>query len=111
MVGDQNNLLFIQHKIAAAEDLAQLAEDVALQISTSFFHLSNIYGVDDVDHHDDNNDNDVDHDDDDNDDDLEQDMVLLTTPAAEYPDSSSLIPCVRILRSCQVVMFELGRLY
>ena len=99
--------MFIQLKIATAEDLVQLAEDVALQISTSFFHLSNIYGVDDVYHDDDGNDHDLrqhmvmlkkayDVDDDDNGDDLEQDMVLLTTPAAEYPDSSSLIPCVSI---------------
>ena len=66
MVGDQKSFLFIQLKIATAEDLVQLAEDVALQISTSFFHLLNIYGVDDVVH-----------DDDDNDYDLRQDPVML----------------------------------
>ena len=71
--------------MATAEDLVQLAEDLALQISTSFFHLWNIYGVDDVD--------DVDDNDDDNDDGLQVDMVMLTTPC---PDSSSLIPFVRI---------------
>ena len=74
--------------MATAEDLVQLAEDLALQISTSFFHLWNIYGVDDVD--------DVDDNDDDNDDGLQVDMVMLPTPATECPDSSSLIPFVRI---------------
>ena len=39
VVDDQNSLLFIQLKIATAEHLVQLAEDVALQISTSFLHL------------------------------------------------------------------------
>jgi len=38
VVGDQKSFLFIQLKIATAEDLVQLAEDVALQISTSFFN-------------------------------------------------------------------------
>ena len=38
-VGDQKSLLFIQLNIVTAEDLVQLAEDVALQISTSFLHL------------------------------------------------------------------------
>ena len=66
MVGDQKSFLFIQLKIATAEDLVQLAEDVALQISTSFFHLWNIYGVDDVYHDDDGNDHD-----------LRQHMVML----------------------------------
>ena len=110
MVGDQKSFLFIQLKIATAEDLVQLAEDVALQISTSFFHLWNIYGVDDVYHDDDGNDHDLRqhmvmlkkaYDVDDNgDNELEQDMAMLTTPAAEYPDSSSRIPCVRFWRSC-----------
>ena len=58
-VGDQKNLLFIQLKIATAWDLVQLAENVALQISTSFPHLWNIYGVDDVDHDNDDNDHDL----------------------------------------------------
>ena len=66
MVGDQKSLLFIQLNIATAEDLVQLAEDVALQISTPFLHLRNVYGVDNVDH-----------DDDDNDHYLRQDMVML----------------------------------
>ena len=40
VVGDKKSLLlFIQLKIATAEDLVQLAEDITLQISTSFFHL------------------------------------------------------------------------
>ena len=66
MVGDQKSLLFIQLKIATAEHLVQLAEDVALQISTSFLHLRNVYGVDDLDHGVDDNDHD-----------LRQHMVML----------------------------------
>ena len=41
-VGDQKSLLFIQLKIATFEDLVQLAEDVALQVSTSFLSVAKV---------------------------------------------------------------------